>query len=98
LRTPSISALRHRRPPAPAPLKPRRASECVAEISTQAMSEELKARGNAAFAAKNYDEAIDFFSQGITLDASNYVLYSNRSACYAGQQVLPPMPLQRACI
>ncbi len=64
----------------------------------QAMSEELKAKGNAAFAAKNYDEAIDFFSQGIALDASNYVLYSNRSACYAGQQVLLPKPLQRACI
>ena len=64
----------------------------------QAMSEELKAKGNAAYAAKNYDEAIDFFSQGIALDASNYVLYSNRSACYAGQQVLLQKPLQRACI
>ena len=55
-------------------------------------ADELKAKGNAAFAAKNYDEAIDFFSQGIALDASNHVLYSNRSACYAGQQVLPPRP------
>jgi tetratricopeptide (TPR) repeat protein len=59
-------------------------------------ADELKAKGNAAFAAKNYDEAIDFFSQGIALDASNHVLYSNRSACYAGQQVLPPRPRRRA--
>ena len=35
----------------------------------QAMSEELKAKGNAAFAAKNYNEAIDFFSQAIALES-----------------------------
>jgi hypothetical protein len=50
-------------------------------------AEELKAKGNAAFTAKNYDEAIDCFSQGIAIDPNNHVLYSNRSACYAGLQV-----------
>jgi len=49
-------------------------------------AEELKAKGNVAFTAKNYDEAIDCFSQGIAIDPSNHVLYSNRSACYAGLQ------------
>jgi len=53
------------------------------------MSDEFKAKGNAAFAAKNYDEAIGFFTEGIAVDTSNHVLYSNRSACYAGQQNWP---------
>ena len=50
-------------------------------------ADELKAQGNAAFSAKNFDEAIGFFTQGIAIDPSNHVLFSNRSACYAGKQV-----------
>lgn len=45
-------------------------------------AEELKQQGNAAFAAEDYDEAIDKFSQAIALDATNHILYSNRSAAY----------------
>lgn len=44
---------------------------------------DLKAKGNAAFSAKDFTTAIDFFSQAIEVDAANHVLYSNRSACYA---------------
>ena len=55
-------------------------------------AEELKAKGNAAFTAKNYDEAIDCFSQGIAIDPNNHVLYSNSSACYAGLQVCCLLP------
>ena len=51
-------------------------------------AEELKAKGNAAFSSKNYDEAIDFFTQGIAIDPNNHVLFSNRSACYAGKKVI----------
>ncbi|KAK9716432.1 hypothetical protein RND81_06G232800 [Saponaria officinalis] len=47
------------------------------------MADEAKAKGNAAFAAKNYDEAIKHFSNAISLSPSNHVLYSNRSAAYA---------------
>lgn len=47
------------------------------------MADELKAEGNKAFQAKNFKEAIEKFSAAITLDSSNHVLYSNRSACYA---------------
>lgn len=52
-------------------------------------AEELKAQGNAAFAKRDFREAIQFFSQAIALDPNNHVLYSNRSASYAGTQVAP---------
>ncbi|GAX84944.1 hypothetical protein CEUSTIGMA_g12365.t1 [Chlamydomonas eustigma] len=45
--------------------------------------DELKAKGNAAFSAGNHKEAIDFFTQAISIDPSNHVLYSNRSASKA---------------
>jgi stress-induced-phosphoprotein 1 len=47
------------------------------------MADEAKAKGNAAFAAKNYTEAIRHFSEAIELAPVNHVLYSNRSAAYA---------------
>ncbi|KAJ7677634.1 hypothetical protein B0H17DRAFT_987255, partial [Mycena rosella] len=47
---------------------------------------ELKDLGNKAFAAKEYDKAIDLFSQAIALDPKNHVLYSNRSAAHAGKR------------
>lgn len=43
----------------------------------------LKAQANAAFAAKNFREASDLYSQALALDPSNAVLYSNRSAARA---------------
>ena len=42
----------------------------------------LQAKGNAAFAAGNHEEAIKHFTEGIAVDPSNHVLYSNRSASY----------------
>ena len=45
----------------------------------------LKDAGNKAFAAKDYDKAIQLFTQAIEIDPSNHVLYSNRSAAYAGK-------------
>ncbi|KAI4216537.1 MAG: hypothetical protein LQ351_001026 [Letrouitia transgressa] len=47
------------------------------------MADALKAEGNKAFAAKNFDEAIDKFSQAIEIEPGNHVLYSNRSGAYA---------------
>ncbi|KAK3393513.1 hypothetical protein B0H63DRAFT_19045 [Podospora didyma] len=49
-------------------------------------AEELKALGNKAIAAKNFDEAIDKFTQAIAIDPSNHILYSNRSAAYASKK------------
>jgi stress-induced-phosphoprotein 1 len=45
---------------------------------------ELKDLGNKAFAAKDYDKAIDLFTQAIAVDPKNHVLFSNRSAAHAG--------------
>ncbi|KAL8923081.1 MAG: hypothetical protein Q9172_003291 [Xanthocarpia lactea] len=47
------------------------------------MADTLKAEGNKAFAAKNFDEAIDKFSKAIQIEPENHVLYSNRSGAYA---------------
>ncbi|KAI5780102.1 hypothetical protein EDC01DRAFT_633564 [Geopyxis carbonaria] len=47
------------------------------------MADKLKAEGNAAFAAKDFDKAISLFTQAIDVDPTNHVLYSNRSGCYA---------------
>ena len=44
---------------------------------------DLKAKGNTAFAAKDFPNAIELFTQAIELDPQNHVLYSNRSACHA---------------
>lgn len=46
----------------------------------------LKDLGNKAFSAKDYDKAIDLFSQAIAIDPKNHVLYSNRSAAKAGKK------------
>ncbi|KAK0231232.1 activator of Hsp70 and Hsp90 chaperone [Armillaria fumosa] len=46
----------------------------------------LKDLGNKAFSAKEYDKAIDLFSQAIAIDPKNHVLYSNRSAAKAGKK------------
>lgn len=50
------------------------------------MSDVHKAKGNAAFQAGNFDEAIVHFTAGIEADPNNHVLYSNRSAALASKQ------------
>ena len=47
------------------------------------MADAEKALGNEQFKVGNYDQAIVHFSKAIDLGAT-HVLYSNRSACYAG--------------
>lgn len=47
-------------------------------------ADQFKAEGNAAFAAKDFQKAIDLFTKAIDVSESpNHVLFSNRSACHA---------------
>ncbi|KAL6903776.1 hypothetical protein ACP4OV_004589 [Aristida adscensionis] len=47
------------------------------------MADEAKAKGNAAFAAGRFEEAVGHFTDAIALAPDSHVLYSNRSAAYA---------------
>lgn len=51
-----------------------------------ASADELKALGNKAIAAKNFDEAIEKFTEAIAIQPENHILYSNRSAAYASKK------------
>jgi import receptor subunit TOM70 len=44
-------------------------------------SKTLKAAGNAAYGAKDYDRAIDLYSKAIWCKSNEPVFYSNRAAC-----------------
>jgi len=64
------------------PLKTRRGG--ITDKITQV--NELKDQGNKAFQAKDYDTAINLFTEAIGLDPQNHVLFSNRSAAKAGKR------------
>ncbi|OAA41442.1 heat shock protein [Beauveria brongniartii RCEF 3172] len=51
-----------------------------------ASADELKGLGNKAIADKNFDDAIDKFTQAIAIQPENHILYSNRSAAYASKK------------
>ncbi|GEQ72444.1 hypothetical protein JCM33374_g6131 [Metschnikowia sp. JCM 33374] len=47
-------------------------------------ADEFKAQGNKYFAAKQFEQAIEQFTQAIAVsETPNHVLFSNRSACHA---------------
>ena len=48
-------------------------------------AEEFKQKGNSLMSSKKYDEAIDTYSQAISLDPSNPIYYSNRAAAYSSK-------------
>ncbi|CBJ27890.1 conserved unknown protein [Ectocarpus siliculosus] len=61
---------------------------CEADASNPAQveknAEAIKQRGNEHFMAKRHKEAVECYSQAISLSASNHVLYGNRSAAHGG--------------
>ncbi|KAI8609155.1 putative heat shock protein [Chytriomyces sp. MP71] len=49
-------------------------------------AEQLKAAGNKEFSAGNHPVAVKYFTDAISKDPKNHVLYSNRSASYASMR------------
>jgi stress-induced-phosphoprotein 1 len=49
-------------------------------------AEAKKAEGNTAFAANDYDTAIQKYTEAAEIDSSNHVYYSNRSAVYLAKE------------
>ena len=49
----------------------------------EAQVEQLKAKGNAEFAAKQYREALQHYTAALALDPKHVTLYLNRAAAYA---------------
>jgi hypothetical protein len=47
----------------------------------------IKEKGNKAFLAGDFHEAIKLFTLGLEIDPNNFLLYSNRSAAYVGIKV-----------
>jgi tetratricopeptide (TPR) repeat protein len=52
-------------------------------VSGEITADIQKKLGNDAFAAKKYQEAINYYTEAVKLDPENAIYYSNRSACYA---------------
>lgn len=52
-------------------------------MSSKELAAAAKAKGNAAFSTKNFEEAITHFTEAISHDATDHVFFSNRSACFA---------------
>merc|ERR1719231_1616397 len=57
-------------------------AEQTAEGRAAARIEFKRNEGNTAFKAGNYQQAAVFYTEALTLDASQHVLYSNRAQCF----------------
>lgn len=49
---------------------------------SESLAERLKASGNAAFAAQQFDDAVAMYSKAIEADPTNFIYYNNRAAAY----------------
>lgn len=57
----------------------------VPSADDKAAAEKLKATGNSQMSAKQYDAAIESYTQAIQRDPTNAVYYSNRAAAYSSK-------------
>ncbi|KAF7306553.1 Hsc70 cochaperone [Mycena indigotica] len=53
--------------------------------SDNTKADDYKANGNKLMSEKKYDQAIDAYTQAISLDPTNAVYYSNRAAAYSSK-------------
>lgn len=63
------------------PATPQEMSVVASEEDT-VKSELLKTEGNGHFANKKYDNAVNLYSQALSLSPHNHAIWSNRSACF----------------
>lgn len=56
--------------------------ESEASISKEDQAKAWKDKGNTAFGQGNWAESVTAYTEGISFDPSNAILYSNRAACY----------------
>ena len=68
-------------------------NETIPDFSQMSITETDKAKavgfkekGNEFYKKKKYNEAIEAYTEGLSIDPTNHVLYSNRSACYHALQ------------
>lgn len=54
----------------------------VSDFETDGAAEEKKELGNQAFANKDYQGAISYYTEAIARNPKNHIFFSNRSACY----------------
>ena len=54
------------------------------QVAQAAEAEGFKARGNTAFAAGKFEEAVALFTRCIELDGGNHIYHSNRAAAHTG--------------
>ncbi len=59
-----------------------RVSEQTADGRQAARVDFKKGEGNREFKAGNYQQAAVFYTEAITIDATQHALYSNRAACF----------------
>jgi small glutamine-rich tetratricopeptide repeat-containing protein alpha len=72
---------------APAPSSASTSSEAKSETSAadKAQAEQKKQTGNQLMSSKQYDKAIEAYTQAITLDPTNAIYYSNRAAAHSSK-------------
>lgn len=64
---------------------PAKAAPKVSSEADKAEAEKLKTTGNQLMSSKQYDGAIDAYTQAISKDPTNAVYYSNRAAAYSSK-------------
>ncbi|KAJ7814106.1 putative stress-induced protein STI1 [Mycena olivaceomarginata] len=72
---------------APASSSASTSSEAKSETSAadKAQAEQKKQTGNQLMSSKQYDKAIEAYTQAITLDPTNAIYYSNRAAAHSSK-------------